>query len=637
MATKSKLELLMVLSDKLFNNKLSQVQAKLSGATDKMDAKLNKFSGNQVKIAAGVAGAFAAIGGFALITSGLNKSIEATEKFDTAFLPIKQLNLDKSKSEISSYRNLIRDSAYIVGTSLEASTQGFYDLQSATGLYGKDAAEVFKTVGRYSIATGANLTDSINSTTKAMKAFGIGVIGIDALLTSNAKTVQVGITTFDELARVQTEYAGATSAAGQSVDTGNKIFAMFTSISKNADIAANMTKTFFDGLGQQTKQIKDSLNINVFDTKGNMKDADKLLIEISNKFKNMSDKQITEVINKIGGPEGLRGALAKVKTGAEDMINTFNAFDSSTFNLSDALKNAEGDYGKMKELFGNRMEMVFSKMGEKVLPILAGIFDKMNPMLDWLYKNVDWLIPAIGSFASVLGVLTAGVWLFNVAMAANPVGLIVLGIAALIGLITAIIVKWDEWGAALSIFMGPIGIVIGAFKSIYDHWESIKNAFKTDGILGGLKRIGMVLLDVLLKPLQQILETVAEFDPTGWAQKGADSLKAFRESNDLVTPGETNTEALAAKSPLDANNPLAKAPVAGGKNAMSAGTKKQGEQVSKVAGQANQVRKIEIKIDSFNKGGINVAQSAYAGMTKEDIEAWFKEMLRRVIINAETA
>jgi len=49
MATQSKLELLMTLSDKLFNNQLTKVQSKLNGATDKMDAKLSKFSGSQIK------------------------------------------------------------------------------------------------------------------------------------------------------------------------------------------------------------------------------------------------------------------------------------------------------------------------------------------------------------------------------------------------------------------------------------------------------------------------------------------------------------------------------------------------------------------------------------------------------------
>ncbi len=119
MATKSKLELIMELSDKLFNNKLSQVQAKLSAATDKMEGKLGKFSNKQIKMAAGVATAFAAIGGIATITATIDRSVDAAQKFDSAFLPIKQLNLDKSKTEMDSYRNLIRNSAYEIGTSIE--------------------------------------------------------------------------------------------------------------------------------------------------------------------------------------------------------------------------------------------------------------------------------------------------------------------------------------------------------------------------------------------------------------------------------------------------------------------------------------------------------------------------------------
>lgn len=637
MSKTSKLELIMELSDKLFNNKLSQVQAKLSAATDKMEGKLGKFNNNQIKMAAGVATAFAAIGGIAAITATINRSVDSAEKFNSAFLPIRQLNLDKSKSEVDSYRSLIRNSAYEIGTSLEDSTKAYYDLQSATGLYGKEAESVFKKVGQYSIATGANLGDAMNSTTKAMKAYGLGVKDIDALLTSNAKTVQVGITTFDELARVQTDYAGSVSAAGQNFDTGNKVFAMFTSVAKSADIAANMTKTFFDGLGSQSKQIKDNLGIDVFDVKGNMKDADKLLVEISEKFKGMSDKQITGIINKIGGPEGLRGALAKVKTGADDMIATFNAFDSSKFSLADALKNAQGDYGKMKELFYNKLDIVFSKIGEKILPILANVFDKLTPMLNWLFQNIDWLIPAVGTFVGVLATLTAGVWLFNAAMAANPIGLMVIGIALLAAGIAVGIAKFDEWGALLLYLMGPIGRVIAAFKLIYDHWDSIVQAFKSDGIIAGLSRIGVVLFDVVLKPLQQLLQLIAKIPGMGSiAGDAAKEVEAFRNSLDLVTPGEKDSKLKYGGAKLMDTPPLSKAPAGdtktGGKN-----DKKTGETISKATGQANQVRNVTIQIDSFNKGGINVSQSAFSGMSKDDLEAWFKEMMRRLIINAETA
>ena len=132
----------------------------------------------------------------------------------------------------------------------------------------------------------------------------------------------------------------------------------------------------------------------------------------------------------------------------------------------------------------------------------------------------------------------------NAAMIANPIGVIILAIVALIAVVATIINYWDSWGAAMSLLLGPIGIVIGAFKSIYDHWESIKTAFKTDGIIGGLKRIGMVIIDAILKPMQQLFEMV-----------GLDSLakkiEKFRNDNKLVTKGEKEQnakEALEAKA-----------------------------------------------------------------------------------------
>jgi hypothetical protein len=147
-------------------------------------------------------------------------------------------------------------------------------------------------------------------------------------------------------------------------------------------------------------------------------------------------------------------------------------------------------------------------------------------------------------WTGITGLATAAQMGLNAAMTANPIGVIILAIVALIAVVATIINYWDSWGAAMSLLLGPIGIVIGAFKSIYDHWESIKTAFKTDGIIGGLKRIGMVIIDAILKPMQQLFEMV-----------GLDSLakkiEKFRNDNKLVTKGEKEQnakEALEAKA-----------------------------------------------------------------------------------------
>jgi len=221
------------------------------------------------------------------------------------------------------------------------------------------------------------------------------------------------------------------------------------------------------------------------------------------------------------------------------MIKTFNAFDSSKFSLKDALKNAEGDFGKMKEMFSSRLEAVFSKIGEKIIPLLANLFDTLAPVLEWLYQNIDWILPAFGSFVTILGAATAAMWLFNTAVSANPISLIIIAISALVALVVTAITHFDSWGATVLYFLGPIGMLISAFVLVHKHWDSIVNAFKSDGIIGGLKRIGIVLLDVLLRPLEGILKVAAKLPIIGkYAKSGLSQIQDLRKDLNLTPPEE---------------------------------------------------------------------------------------------------
>jgi len=260
---------------------------------------------------------------------------------------------------------------------------------------------------------------------------------------------------------------------------------------------------------------------------------------------------------------------------------------------------------------------------------------------------------AYNSYISITTILTKA-WataqtILNTVMTLNPIGLIVAAIVALVAIIVIAIKKYDEWGAALISFMGPIGVVINAFKSIYDHWESIKKAFQTDGIIGALKRIGLVLFDAILKPLKQILEMIAEFDPTGISNNLLKKVNDFRKNNDLVTLDEkkASTKPIIAKIIEDQQNSLGfkalaeKASLYQPKtdeqknNNVSKGTKKTKNDINKVTGQANQVKKIDIRFEAFNKGGINITNEKGEGMSPDQVEKWMKEMFMRIIIDAE--
>lgn len=127
--------------------------------------------------------------------------------------------------------------------------------------------------------------------------------------------------------------------------------------------------------------------------------------------------------------------------------------------------------------------------------------------------------------------LIAAQWLWNAAMTANPIGLIIVGIAALIALVAVIILKYNEWGAALSLFLGPLGAIINLIQSFRRNWDLIKQAFKEGGILAGFKAIGATILDAILMPLQQVFQLMTDLPGVGeFASKAVSGLQKVRES-----------------------------------------------------------------------------------------------------------
>lgn len=140
---------------------------------------------------------------------------------------------------------------------------------------------------------------------------------------------------------------------------------------------------------------------------------------------------------------------------------------------------------------------------------------------------------AIALYKGVLGVVTAAQWLWNKAMAANPIGLIIVGIIALIAVIVAIIYYWEEWGAvawaALSLIIAPIGLIISLLIEVWKRWGNITDAFQNGGILSGLLMIGKTILSAVIMPIEQLLKMIGKIPGMGFAAEAAISMRQFRE------------------------------------------------------------------------------------------------------------
>lgn len=142
-----------------------------------------------------------------------------------------------------------------------------------------------------------------------------------------------------------------------------------------------------------------------------------------------------------------------------------------------------------------------------------------------------------GILAAKTWLWTTAQWAINAALTMNPIGIIIVAIGALIALIVACIAKYNEWGAAILLITGPIGLVINAIMALKRNWQSVKDAFSTGGILAGLKRIGIVLLDTILYPVQQLLELLSKIPGmANLAANGAEKIANLRKKLNLVDP-----------------------------------------------------------------------------------------------------
>lgn len=139
-----------------------------------------------------------------------------------------------------------------------------------------------------------------------------------------------------------------------------------------------------------------------------------------------------------------------------------------------------------------------------ILDRIADGFGKVSDAIDWLVEHgaevvtlTKWVAGLVVGLNVLVGVLT----LVNIAMAANPIGLIVIGIAAAIAAITAMIVYVDEllgmfedaplW---LRVMLAPLELILRTIKLIKDNWDSI--------VSGGKKFAAFLGFDVGAVPEQ---------------------------------------------------------------------------------------------------------------------------------------
>lgn len=614
----AKIELMLSLRNKIRTG-LNQAKKETFKSVNAMQAKMNTLKLSLAKNSKAIADEIPMLGnafqlaknpialaaaGVVAIGKGIDYTTQKAADFNTQFRALANLNLDKSRREIDSLRRMVLNTSFDKGFNTEKAITGYFDVQSTTGKFGKEVKDIVEKQGEFANLMQADFNNYIAGTAKGMANFGFGVDKLDEFNRSAYATVKVGVTTFDQLAQVQSVYAGAAASNNQTFDTANKLLALFTVKTKSVDEAATLTKSMFNDLTKDaTIKAFKKVGINVYDTTGKIKQADSLMLELNKKFAGLdSDKKVIALKNQFSGSEGLIAMIQAATDKSGQLQSTFNSFSQTKLDMDKTMELAKNDLNYKNEILRNKLETLEIEIGTSLLPLK--------------YKIAELKLAVI----ELVNNLTLG-----------PQG-----------------IKDRGAGKATDKYMDLID------KAQYmDKDTFVKNLaeLKLD-ITQTDKQYKQKMSDNLNDPWNFALAANPLLTPFAWA--GKVGYKAMANQEDvgkieqmkkietqfIKTWKQVNAEKKKeskdnALSPLDPNKPI----IPTGNNNPTTNNKDSslGDGVNNIVGSARQVRNLTVNIEAFNKGGINTANTTLQHMEPQQVEEWFTDAMMRVVRSLETA
>ena len=413
-----------------------------------------------------------------------------------------------------------------------------------------------------------DLVGATNAASSVMNQFGVDLTNpVEA-----AKTMDVMLNNITSSAKVGNQEV---TQVAQAIDNVG-------AVAKNANVSFIETNAALQVLGKYGKEgAEGGIALrNVLATMGKKEFLPKEVLKqlhdagvnvdvLSDKNKTLAER-LTE-LKKLGGNDALLGAMFGTEntvaiTGLLGNVALLKDYTTQITADQTALADMAATMGTSYQESKDRIVSYF----DDIKLSIYGATGSMLPFIDIGLQGIMGMInlaPGVLAIVNMVTLLkdatilqTAAQWMLNIAMNANPIGLIITGVAALIGLVAVVITYFDDWGASLTLFLGPLGLVINLVQSLRRHWDSIAEAFSSGGFIAGIKRIGLAILDSLLMPVQQLLELLSKIPGLGGlAGSGANFIKEIRTKLEL-TEGDPKKEKV--KAATKTVGPEGKQPVA---------------------------------------------------------------------------
>lgn len=461
--------------------KISDTADKVSKATDSLAQKTKGLS----IAAAGV----------------LTGAAASSVGFEDAFAKVSTL-LDSERTDYNAYKQAIIDGSNETGIAARDYAEAVYSAISA----GVDQSKAIAFVASQAKLAKGGFTDmakAVDVTTTAINGYKLKAGDADAIADKLITTQNLGKTTVDELASSMGQVIPVASSANYSF---NELSASYALLTKNG-IATSQAGTYMKSmLSELTKSgsITDT-TLRELTGKGfaDLKAEGKSTSAILNMLSAEAKKNGKTLKDMFGSVEAGSAALVMSTNSGKDFDDMLSAMKNSAGAAGNAFETVTNTTGEKVKKSLNEAKNTAIELGDKLAPVIDKVTACIQAVCEWLGKLDDkqmgtiatvlMIIAAVSPLLSVISKVTGAIGGISQALsflAANPVVLIIAGIAALAAAIVALIENWDEvseaakdcWNGICRWFEGAaewfdenvIKPIVSFFKGL---WESVSGFF----------------------------------------------------------------------------------------------------------------------------------------------------------------
>lgn len=417
--------------------------------------------------------------------------------------------LEDSFANVS--KTILADSTDIAKTIGELNTRFGY-----TGEELEDAAVAFL---KFADVTGTDAQGAVQDVAKALTAAGMDMSNYQQILDALTVASQKSGVSVDKVADGLTKYGAQTRALGLDLEEVIALFAQFESGGVNTEAALS-------GLSKATsiwmKEGKDAgtelqKTVKAIQSAGSASKAAEIAIEA---FGNKAGPELADAIQS--GRFAFDDLTKAVKESGGAVDRTFEETQDAPDKLKLAVQGLKTDLAQTANEVLTDLAPDIEKAIEKIGKALKeDIIPAIKSAIQWVLRNksailatisgiaaglialnvvhiINGLVSAFQAFKAAQEGATVAQWLLNAAMSANPIGII---IAAITALVTAFVVLWNTsedfrnfwiglWEvikeAAAAAWEFISGLFTEAWGVIKDAWSVVADFFK--GVWEGIKK-----------------------------------------------------------------------------------------------------------------------------------------------------